>query len=45
LNELGEIVVELGKDLERLDYAGKTITVKYKVRYDSNQLTQLATYL
>jgi DNA polymerase kappa len=29
---LEEIAVELGKDLEKLQYAGKTVTVKYKVR-------------
>ena len=28
---LDEIAEELGKDLERLQYAGKTVTVKYKV--------------
>lgn len=28
-----DIVEELGKDLDRLQYAGKTITVKYKVCY------------
>jgi len=28
---LVEIAEELGKDLERLQYAGKTVTVKYKV--------------
>lgn len=28
-----EIVEELGKDLDRLQFAGKTVTVKYKVCY------------
>lgn len=28
-----DIVEELGKDLDRLQYAGKTITIKYKVCY------------
>jgi DNA polymerase kappa len=28
---LVEVAEELGKDLERLQYAGKTVTVKYKV--------------
>ena len=31
MSMLEEIAVELGKDLERLQYAGKTVTVKYKV--------------
>lgn len=31
LEMLSEIADELGKDLERLEYAGKTVTVKYKV--------------
>lgn len=31
LNELASISEELEKDLDRLQYAGKTVTVKYKV--------------
>nr|XP_019011014.1 DNA polymerase kappa subunit [Kwoniella pini CBS 10737]OCF49795.1 DNA polymerase kappa subunit [Kwoniella pini CBS 10737] len=31
LNEVASIAEELEKDLERLQYAGKTVTVKYKV--------------
>jgi DNA polymerase kappa len=31
LATLVEIAEELGKDLEKLQYAGKTVTVKYKV--------------
>jgi hypothetical protein len=32
LEMLAEIALELGKDLENLKYAGKTVTVKFKVR-------------
>lgn len=31
LDTLADIAVELGKDMERLQYAGKTVNVKYKV--------------
>lgn len=31
MNTLGEIAEELGKDLEKLQYAGKTITLKLKL--------------
>ena len=31
METLAEIAVELGKDLDNLKYAGKTITVKFKV--------------
>lgn len=31
MDTLADIAVELGKDLERLQYSGKTVTVKYKV--------------
>lgn len=36
METLVEIVEELGKDLDRLQYAGKTVTVKYKVSVASN---------
>ena len=31
MDTLAEIAEELGKDLDKLQYAGKTVTVKYKV--------------
>jgi hypothetical protein len=33
MDTLADIAVELGKDLERLQYSGKTVTVKYKVSF------------
>jgi DNA polymerase kappa len=40
MDTLADIAVELGKDLERLQYSGKTVTVKYKVSfYASSTLT------
>lgn len=33
LDTLTEIAAELEKDLERLQYAGKTITIKFKVSF------------
>jgi len=40
MNTLTEIAEELGKDLERLQYAGKTVTVKYKVCAQSRELKE-----
>ncbi|OCF41902.1 DNA polymerase kappa subunit [Kwoniella heveanensis CBS 569] len=37
LNELASIAEELEKDLERLQYAGKTVTVKYKMHTYENK--------
>ncbi|WWC94614.1 hypothetical protein V866_001461 [Kwoniella sp. B9012] len=37
LNELTSIAEELEKDLERLQYAGKTVTVKYKLHTYENK--------
>ncbi|WWD17130.1 hypothetical protein CI109_101567 [Kwoniella shandongensis] len=37
LNELAEIAEELEKDLERLQYSGKTVTVKYKLHTFENK--------
>ncbi|WVF71330.1 hypothetical protein IAT40_006133 [Kwoniella sp. CBS 6097] len=37
LNELASIAEELEKDLERLQYAGKTVTVKYKLHTYENK--------
>ncbi|WVQ99536.1 hypothetical protein IAU59_006672 [Kwoniella sp. CBS 9459] len=37
LNELSDIAEELEKDLERLQYAGKTVTVKYKLHTYENK--------
>ncbi|WRT66532.1 uncharacterized protein IL334_003491 [Kwoniella shivajii] len=37
LNELASISEELEKDLERLQYAGKTVTVKYKLHTFENK--------
>lgn len=31
METLADIAEELGKDLEKLQYAGKTVTVKFKV--------------
>lgn len=39
---LVDIAEELGKDLERLQYAGKTVTVKYKVGPISTGAARLA---
>lgn len=35
MDTLADIADELGKDLEKLQYAGKTVTVKYKVCWQS----------
>lgn len=40
-----EIVEELGKDLDRLQFAGKTVTVKYKVCYPVPLVERKKTYL
>ncbi|WWC89166.1 uncharacterized protein L201_004084 [Kwoniella dendrophila CBS 6074] len=37
LNELASIAEELEKDLDRLQYAGKTVTVKYKLHTYENK--------
>nr|XP_018262802.1 DNA polymerase kappa subunit [Kwoniella dejecticola CBS 10117]OBR84960.1 DNA polymerase kappa subunit [Kwoniella dejecticola CBS 10117] len=37
LNEVASIAEELEKDLERLQYAGKTVTVKYKLHTFENK--------
>ena len=33
MKTLEDIAAELGKDLEKLQYAGKTVTIKYKVSW------------
>jgi hypothetical protein len=41
METLADIAEELGKDLEKLQYAGKTVTVKFKVSLHIDRTCEL----